>query len=62
MLLSICMNQLNVSTSGEIIGLDFNAWMEAAKANGFDLEMMSILFKPIEDGIISINQIKENGE
>lgn len=60
MLLSICMNQLIISPSGQIIGLNFPAWMEAAKASGFDLEMMSILFKPIEDGITSINKTKEN--
>ena len=63
MLLSICMKQVNVAPSGRIVGLNFCAWMEAARANGFDSEMMSILFEPIEDGITSINQLKnDSGE
>ena len=51
-LLSICLTQINLSSGGQVIGMDYLAWMEAANSFGYDKEMMSILFQPIEASVI----------
>lgn len=43
---------MNLSSGGQVIGMDYLAWMEAANSFGYDKEMMSILFQPIEASVI----------
>jgi len=61
-LFSICITQINTSMNGQVLGLDYQAWISAAKALGYDEEMMTILFKPIEQAVIEASSKNADSE
>lgn len=48
--------------TGRVVGIDYNAWIGAAKSFGYDEEMMTILFKPIEQAVIEASAKNTDSE
>lgn len=61
-LFSICINQITLSPTGRVVGIDYNTWICAAKSLGYNEEIMTILFNPIEQAIIQASTKNTDGE